>query len=134
MFNKPYGNLCNHNRFKRIDDNFVRCLDCGQSMISQKILEGNKKRNDFTKENKSFNRNFDRNFSNELDEVDELSSRPIYEYYTDRMGANKIIINKQLMFSSNPPKYKVTVNGSDNYLTQQEIHQMLWDINAIRIK
>ena len=134
MFNKSYGNLCNHNRFKRVDGNFVRCLDCGQSMISQKILEGNKTRNDFTKENKSFTRNFDRNFSNELDELDELSTKPIYEYYTDRMDINKIIIDKRPVFSSNPQKYKMTINGSDNYLVQHEIHQMLWDINAIRIK
>lgn len=134
MSNNLYSNLCGHSRLNRINDNFIRCLDCGQSMISQKVLVGNKTRNDFTRENKSFNTNFNRNFSNELEEVDELSSAPIYELYGDRMGINKIIVNRKPVFSSQPAKYEVTINGTPNYLTQADIVKTLSAINAIRIK
>lgn len=128
-----YSIICDHKRLNRINKNFVRCLDCGQSMISQQKMLSNKTRQDFTNENKSFVRNFDRNFSNILEETDEQSTKPLYEYYTDRMNTNHIIINKQVQFQSNPPKFEVTVNGSTTYLTNMDIKKMLFDINAIRI-
>ncbi len=133
MNNSAFGKICNHQRLKRINDNFVRCLSCGQSMISQKNMSVNKKSVDFCNENKSFLRNFDRNFSNVLDEVDEENTKPIYEYYTDRLVINKIKINRSPVFQSYPEKYEVYINGSKNYLTNDMIAKMLSDINAIRI-
>lgn len=128
-----YSKICTHNRLERISTDFVRCLDCGQSMISQSKMLLNKTRQDFTKENKSFVRNFDRNFSNTLDEVDDQDSMPLYEYYTDRMMINKIIVNRKVQFHSQPAKYEVFVNGSKTYLTNDEIQKLLIDINALRI-
>ena len=133
MYNESYSNICRHDRLQRIDENFVRCMDCGQSMISQKHMATNKTSKDFTNENKSFCRNFDRNFSNVLEEVDEYSSSPLYEYYSDRMGINIIIINKRPAFHSYPIKYEVIANGSKSYLTVDYIQKMLSDINAIKI-
>ena len=131
--NVNYSKICNHNRLQRIGNDFVRCLDCGQSMISQSKLLSNKTRQDFTKENKSFVRNFDRNFSNVLEEVDDQSMEPLYEYYADRMMINKIIINRQVQFQSLPPKFEVFVNGSKTYLTNDDIQKLLIDAGAFRI-
>lgn len=133
MNNINYSKICNHGRLKRINNDFVRCLECGQSMISQQKMITNKTRQDFTDENKSFVRNFDRNFTNILEEVDEQSSKALYEYYTDHIMANKIIVNKMVQFVSNPPKYEVIVNGMKSYLTNEEIQKILSDINAIRV-
>ena len=131
--NSSYSKICNHNRLQRINSNFVRCLDCGQSMISQANMPTNKTRQDFTKENKSFIRNFDRNFSNVLEEIDDQSIKPLYEYYTDRMMVNVIIIDRQVRFQSNPPKFEVIVNDTKTYLTNDEIQKLLADANAIRV-
>ncbi|XWV25320.1 hypothetical protein QJ856_gp0450 [Tupanvirus deep ocean] len=131
--NVSFSKICNHNRLQRINNDFVRCLDCGQSMISQTKMISNKTRQDFTKENKSFVRNFNRNFSNILEEVDEQASFPLYEYYADRMMINKIIINRRVQFASDPPKFEVIVNGSKTYLTNDEIQKLLMDANAFRV-
>lgn len=133
MSNNYYSKICNHTRLQRINNNFVRCLECGQSMISQKKHIRNKTRQDFTKENKSFIRNFDRNFSNVIEEVDETSNTPMYEYYADKMMANKIIVNRAVAYQSLPPKYEVIVNGNKIYITDQEISKLLTDIGAIRV-
>lgn len=128
-----YSVICNHSRLKRINDKFVRCLDCGVSMISQNNITSNKSSRDFVKENGSFLRNFDRNFSNVLEEVDEQSSIPTFEYYTDRNFFNLVRINKVVQFYTNPSKYSVTVNNRTEYLTQAQINKILREINAVRI-
>ncbi|AYV85575.1 MAG: hypothetical protein Satyrvirus23_18 [Satyrvirus sp.] len=128
-----YSLICNHVRLSRIDSNFVRCLDCGQSMISQEHISTNKSQKDFVKENKSFMRNFDRNFTNILEENDNKNDLPLYEFYTDRMFANKVVVDRRIRFQSSPPKYTVFINGKESYLTNNEIQKVLGDINAIRI-
>ena len=128
-----YNNICGHNRLVRIDDNFVRCLKCGLSIINKKNITGNKSRRDFETESTSLLRNFDRNFSNVLPQVDEQSNIPLYEYYVDKHGMNKIIINKTVAFDSMPAKYEVIVNDIRDYLTSDAIRKMLNNINAIRI-
>ena len=131
--NINYSKICNHKRLERINNNFVRCMNCGQSMISQEILLTNKTRNDFTNENKSFVRNFDRNFTNILEEVDEQSMAPLYEYYTDRNWVNLIVINKIVQFYSNPAKYETIINGTKSYLNENEIKKLLFDVKAIKV-
>lgn len=128
-----YSAVCNHERLNRIDSNFVRCLACGQSLISQNQIVKNKTRLDFTRENQSFTRNFDRNFSNQIEQVDnEADKAPIYEYYSDPMKMNQIIVNRCPKFSSLPIKFEVNVNGQINYLTKDQIDKMLVDIKAER--
>lgn len=131
--NTNYSIICQHNRLQRIDKDFVRCLECGQSMISQSEIKCNKSRRDFTKENKNFLNNFDRNFSNVLEETDEMTNVPLFEYYADKSLMNKIIINRQVKFNSQPSKYQVQVNDTMSYLTEVDIRKLLSDINAIRI-
>lgn len=125
MNNGNYSGICNHARLTRLDNNFVRCLGCGQSFVSQKSVPANKTRRDFTRENKSFTRNFDRNFSNILEEVDTVSDAPLYEYYIDRNWTNGIIINRAVKFSSDPPKYEVDINGQTAYLDNSQIMKLL---------
>lgn len=132
--NRNYSAICSHERLSRINDNFVRCLSCGQSLISQVNITGNKSRSDFTNENRAFTRNFDRNFSNELEEIDNINSTPLYEMYTDMNRINQIIVNRLPLFNSDPPKFEVTVNGEKNYLTNENIQKMLYDIRAVRIR
>jgi hypothetical protein len=128
-----FSKICNHNRLKRINDNFVRCLACGESMISQKTMSTNKTRQEFTSENNSFEKNFDRNFNNIIEEQDDLSQMERYEYYTDRIMANKIIVNRAPWPHSHDPIFEVTVNNTKSYLKEDEIKKMLADINAIRV-
>lgn len=131
--NTNYSIICDHLRLKRLNQNFVRCLDCGLSMISHAKIMTNKREKDFVNENKCFVKNFDRNFSNILEEEDNTINKPLYEYYMDRRGMNRIIVNKQVKFHSNPPKYEVIVNGSKHYLVENDIKKILTDINAIRV-
>ncbi len=131
--NANYSMICGHSRLQRINNNFVRCQDCGQSMISQTNIPVNKTRQDFTKENKSFIRNFDRNFSNVLEETDNQQTEPLYEYYTDRMMINVIIVDRRVQFNSDPPKFKVKVNDNRIYLTNGDIMKLLAETNVIRV-
>ena len=131
--NNLYSNFCNHDRLQRIDKNFVRCLNCGQSIVCQHKISTNKSMKDFARENKNFTRNFDRNFSNILEEQSEKSTVPQYEFYTDNMMTNKIIVDRRIKFQSDPPKYEVIVNGSKYYLTNEEIQQLLSDARAVRV-
>ena len=100
-----YSAVCNHERLNRIDNDFVRCLACGQSLISQ----------------------------NQIEQVDNQTDQtPIYEYYSDPMELNRIIVNRCPKFSSLPIKFEVNVNGQINYLTKDQIDKMLVDIKAER--
>lgn len=129
-----FSRICDHTRLKRINDDFVRCLECGQSFVNQLYLPMNKKLNDFTRESNIQFKNFDRNFTNTIDEVDEFNSKPINHYYTDKHRINKIIVNWNNQFNSDPPKYQITVNGDKSYLTKNEIKKILRDLRAIRVK
>lgn len=127
-----YAEICDHARLKRINDNFVRCLKCGKSMISQQNVMRNKTGQDFARENKSFTRNFNRNFSNEIEEVDEEFNEPILEYYTDPLRINNIFIDRRPVFHSDPPKYKTIINGETKYLIDTEIQKILRSIGATK--
>ena len=131
--NINYSGLCNHLRIIRINDDFVRCQQCGLSMVNKKNQPNNKTINDFTKENKSFLKNFDKHFTNVIEEVDVYSSKPLYEYYVDKLMMNKIIVNKNTQYLSLPPQYEVIVNNKKTTMTDQQIYKLLSDINAIRI-
>ena len=133
MNESSYAKICTHQRLTRLNDNFVRCLNCGQSLVSQKYTPTNKTRKDFTNENKSFSRNFDRNFTNVLEETDSESNRPRYEYYIDRNWTNGIMINRAVQFQSNPPKFEVVINGQTDYLDNEKIMKILSDLNAVRV-
>ncbi|BCS82981.1 hypothetical protein QLL95_gp1142 [Cotonvirus japonicus] len=133
MSSLNFSNICGHNRLKRMDKNFVRCLDCGLSIINQSKIQSNKTPREFAEENKSVTRNFDRNFTNILEEIDEQSNVPFYEYYSDRLWNNLIKYDRTPQFSSDPVKYKIFINGHVHYLMQKEIDNVLSSINAIRI-
>lgn len=132
MIQAPYSRICQHSRLARLNDNFVRCLQCGQSMISQQSMPRNKTRQEFTRENDTFERNFERNFNNVIEETDQPDI-PLYEYYTDRNGVNFILVDRRVMYRSDPPKYTVVVNGKKTILEDGEIRKILDDVRAVRI-
>ena len=132
MSTSEFSEICNHDRITRIDDNFVRCAKCGQSMISKINLTGNKTRQDFTNENKSFRRNFNRNFTNEIEEVDQYSTPPI-EYYTDINNLNYVIIDRTPIYKTDPIKYKINFNGDVVVMSTDKINEILQKIRAVRI-
>lgn len=132
MFSTGFSGLCDHSKTKRLDDDFVRCLKCGQSMISQATQHINKTGQDFTKENKSFERNFNRNFTNIIEEVEQSGPPPI-EYYTDMNNFNWMIIDRTLMYNTNPPKFKINFNGDVVVMTNEKIQEILHKIKAVRI-
>lgn len=127
-----YNNLCEHLNQIRISDDVVKCTACGRSMIDQVRQISNKKPSDFIKENKVAIKNFDRNFSNEFEDPNK-NLPPDYIYYTDKHGANIVVINKNSAFKSDPPKYETMINGTRNYLTNEGIVQILKKIRAHQI-
>ena len=126
-----YSRICNHPRLSRIDPNFVRCLACGVTLVSQQNALINKKQKDFSNENKSFMRNFDRNFSNNIEQTDDQPH--LLEYYIDKHKTNVVIVDRTRSFFSDPPKYKTTINGQTSFLFAEQINKLLNDIKAIRV-
>lgn len=132
MFNITHSKICNHDRIKRLDDNFVRCLSCGLSYINQRKHIYNKTREEFTKENKSIDRNFHRNFTNIIEEEEEHPPLP-FEFYADKNLTKMIIVDKNVNYGSYPIKYNVTINGNTKLLTVPQIKQILDGIEAVQI-
>jgi hypothetical protein len=130
--NNRFAKLCYHERTKRIDNNFVKCIACGQKIVSIETPITNKTRQDFTNENKTFNQKFSRNFSNEIEDDDESGDLRV-EYYADRNRVNNIIINRLVKYYSDPPKYHVTINGEKVLLTDMQIDRLLCDTNVMRM-
>lgn len=124
-------NICNHSNLKRIDDNFVGCLDCKETFVNHKVVPLNKTPKDFVKENTVANRNFDRNFTNVI--KSKNNTKPIYEFYTDRTGLNNIVVDRRVLFNSNPPKYSVKLNNREHYLTDAQIIKLLKDARVARV-
>lgn len=128
-----YSGICYHDRLKRINKNFVRCLKCGETIINHETIIKNKSSRDFVNENNSFIRNFDRNFSNIIEQVDEENDKPYYEYYIDRNRVNKIIVNRKVQFNSNPATYETIINGKKYYIDDNKIQNILNQINALKV-
>lgn len=128
-----FSGRCNHDRMKRIDNNFIKCTKCGHSVISQVVPLRNKTRNEFTTENKSFQRNFERNFTNSLTETEQIGPAPL-EYYTDVNNLNYVVVDKTILHNtSNPPKFKINFNGEIVAITNTKLADVLQQIKAIRI-
>lgn len=126
-----YSTICLHQRLQRIDKNFIRCLACGQSFVNQINIPKNKTGTDFSRENKIFDRNFERNFNNVIEEKDLMPV--LIEYYADKRFLNIIVIDKTNLFSNNPPKYRVFINGNYDVLTENQIKCLLNDTKATRV-
>lgn len=140
MYKPPGSNYssCDHERSKRLDKNFVRCIQCGQSFISQETPHQNKRMGNFVNDNNSFQRNFNRNFNNIIPEIESYAPAPT-EYYIDMKWIYYVIIDRTPIYESNPTKYKIeygNINSSDkntNTLTDTQINELLHKIKAIKI-
>ncbi len=122
-----YSTICNHNRVERINDNFIKCLQCNETIINQLMSPTNKSTYDFVRENKSFMRNTSKNPYN----VVELTPQNHQEVFMDQHGINKVIVSRQGLSDGT---YPVTINNVKYYLTKPEIEKVLTGIGAIRIK
>jgi len=124
--------LCEHSNLKRVDDNFVLCLNCGQQMVNQKYTRMNKNTLDFVKESSGKDlKNFDRNFSNAIVQSHIENS---VELYTDIRGVNKMTISKNPVFNSNPAKYKVILNGNIQFMVDGDIKKIITSLEFKKIK
>lgn len=133
MDNNAFGSICVHDRLERIDKNFVRCLRCGESLVSQAQVLPNKTMNEFLAETKAPLKNFDRNFSNNIEQNLNTNNTPLLEYYMDRMKMNRVVVDRRPKFSYDQPKYVVVVNGNSDYLTDDQIYKMLSTTKCFRV-
>lgn len=132
MLNSSFSGLCDHSRIKRLNENFVRCTKCGQSMIRQEDVSMNKNGQEFARENKSFQRNFDRNFSNVIEEVDRAGPAPI-DFFINPNNNDYLIVDRTVMNNSNPPKFKINYNGNITVATNDQVNEISQKIKAIRV-
>ena len=150
---KRVGTMCKHRRTMRVDENFVECIECGESWIDKRGLKGNenhnKRPNEFVKENKSFDRNFSRNFDNKFEKPNDWNAK-----YMNAIEEKKILKEKEepyvfisgdgymeIMVSKDPlnkvgePIYPVYINGR-LYMKGpiQEIKHFLHQQHANRVQ
>lgn len=128
-----YSRICYHSRSERINDQFIKCFDCGQSFVKPKNEIKNKRCSDFSVEDTQFNRNYERNFTNNIEAPIEYGPAPI-EYYTDKNNQNKIIIDRKNNFESDPQKYRVIINNKECILTEDKIQTLIRDTKVRRIR
>jgi hypothetical protein len=124
-----FSKVCYHDRTTRINNEFVKCVECGQKIVNIQKHITNKTRDDFTRENKDFSKVF----SNEIDFDDEDRKYVRVEYYADRNRVNNIIVNRLNKYFSNPPKYDVNINDKKILLNDMQIDKLLRDTSAMRI-
>ena len=123
--------ICNHPRKQRIDKNFVLCLSCGDSFVDMKNIR-NKRVEDFARESKhNVSVDFDRHFSNTIPVYAKQSSTG-NEYYMDRAGKNRVIVNRQTG-NAGAVKIRAKINGSTRTIEQSVLSRLLRDMRAIRV-
>lgn len=127
-----FSKICYHDRTTRINNEFVKCVDCGQKIVNIQNHITNKRCHDFAMEKGSL-KNFDHNFSNTIDFDDNEKKYLRVEYYTDRNRVNNIVVNRLNKYYSDPPKYDVNINGTKRLLTDAQIDQLLRDTNTMRV-
>lgn len=124
-----YDVYCRHPRTRRIDDNFVLCLACGESYVDQTKVQNNKTINDFIRESKHFDRHVTRNRNNNIISHD-YPIRQKDTYYMDSMGVNTVVVH-------NPPDedslYQVTINNKKRMMYYADIAKIIQQIKAFRV-
>lgn len=127
-----YSNLCYHDRIERIDDTFVQCLQCGESMVNQSYLPSNKRMSEYKSENDRVIRNFDRNFTNIINTA--VPKSPIKnDYYVDRKGMNRVIVDRNRVVQTIPPKYHVVINDNKLLLSEKDIKDVIRRIKGQQV-
>lgn len=94
-YGKKYSNLynCDHDKIVRIDDKFVRCLNCKKAIVNHKVMETNRSRFYYERENENVLKNFRK--YHQANMVDDLSKdlekirqkpKSSKRYYTNKEG------------------------------------------------
>lgn len=140
--------ICNHERFRRTDKNFISCIDCSTSWIKPLKELQNKKQSDFVREDQTFNKHFTRNFNNKFESETDWNEKymsTIEEQNKERSkiqpvvfrsenGTVEIVIDKNIQLESVPIKYKTVINGEMSFQTEADLRQYLHKLKAFRIK
>ena len=121
--NVSYGGLCSHSSVRRINNNFIMCNQCGETIVNQLKAPVNKNIKDFTRENRSFMK--------KQDNVPQ--TRKMLEYYTDHHGLNHIVIDRSSTTRYSPHKYRVNINGVESWLSNDDIRELLAQSSAMRV-
>jgi|GEM_PF-6333355 len=148
-----FSTICDHQKIKRIDEDFVKCVDCGMSLVDPLIEDKVMKMQDYVKENRSFDRHFNRNFDNNFPSEAEwdsrvgkqntlnpnpLTSKGIFgsnnqssglSRYRSSDGTTEVIVDYSLL--GKPARHHVRVNGKWTYASPEEVKKYLMQINAI---
>lgn len=128
-----YSILCGHYMNKRINDNFVKCTECGEIIVNQKNIVSNKSQKNFVNENKNYTKNFDRNFSNLIKSEDNIVDDTNL-YYTNRDRTIFFTINPTPITKNSRNIYEIRINGACYYLTNEQIEKILIKYGAIKIE
>lgn len=92
-----YSSLCDHSNLERVDDNFVNCMDCGESFVSQKLVKNNKRSHDFIRENEDLVEYLDR-------DSDDRRHRPRSPFFDPGSPSNRPPSNRPP--SNRPPSHR----------------------------
>jgi hypothetical protein len=99
-----YSNLynCHHDKIVRLDDKFVRCMTCKKSIVNYKVMETDRSRFYYEKENSDVIKNFNKYhradvIDNVINDVDKIMKPKISltNYYTNKEGDVLVKITKK---------------------------------------
>jgi hypothetical protein len=142
------GTICRHDRIRRVDENFMECVECNFSYIQQIKTIQNKKASDFIEENGHFDRHFSRNFNNKFDSSSDWNDkymRPVHEQnkmanqntpsvFRSENGSIEVVVDRTVGLNTNPVQYGIRINGELSFATENEIKQLLYKIKAMKIQ
>jgi hypothetical protein len=139
-----FAGLCSHSRLKRLDQNFVKCVDCGESQIKPVEPTRDELMQKYMDENRFFDDNFIRNFDNKYVPQKEwekshglhhkettsksLSYMGGYHTYSARDGRMEILVESTMQESSDPkvePQHAVRVDGRWFSMSSRELKNFL---------
>jgi hypothetical protein len=146
-----FANLCGHNHTKRIDKDFIKCTNCGESFIQTLGFDHDQKMNAYIEENRVFDDQFNRNFDNtfipkqrwEKQYGSVIRDRPSesmeylggYVTYSGKDGRTEILVETESRAQNDPrapPQHKVRLNGQWTTMSTSELKKYLSRVGAVR--
>lgn len=124
-----------HRDVSRIDENFVKCYECGETILQAQNRMTNKTSRDFVQEDKSFRyrKNNSSRYDKHTDYTPKVSSYCKKKYYADRNWINVIMIDYNSTLNTRPVKFRVKLNGQYDSLTLDEILNVIQKLRLIEI-
>lgn len=120
-----YSNLydCHHDKIVRIDDKFVRCLQCKKSIVNYKVMDTNRSSFYYEKEHSDVIKNFNKYHradivDNVINDVEKIKrpTKSSTNYYTNKEG--DILA-------------KITDIGNNRYLVDDGYNRIIVNYNNV---